>query len=131
MQFVDTLSGLAHIVLLPGAGVSPVLQVQKSSPFQHSGLTCLAWYDSWKNTENRWLLDLALVSHNDESKYSKKIKRHSMFLRKNKNGAQKVGHVKCQISEYISEFRGFFHLIMTFTIFLNTIETLTNLNTLH
>lgn len=35
--FVDTLSGLAHIVLLSGAGVSPVLQVKKSSPFQYSG----------------------------------------------------------------------------------------------
>lgn len=33
-----------------------------------------------KNTENRWLLDLALVSHKDESKHLKKIKRHSMFL---------------------------------------------------
>lgn len=95
MQFVDPLSGLVYFVLLPGAGVSPVLQVQKSSPIQHSGLTCLAWYDSWKNTENRWLLDLALVSHNDESKHLKDKKALNVQLQK--TVYRNVGHIKRQI----------------------------------
>lgn len=41
-----------------------------------------------KNTENRWLLDLAVVSHMMKASIWK-IKRHSMFICK--NGVQKCG----------------------------------------